>query len=254
MLKPHSHPNLLLPQSPQLPESFNLLVWNLQKTPVEQLTTAHLHSYLPVLTHTPIHLYAFQEAKLSNPAIAYFDLPYFMSSNIQSQRHHYGVLTASAYQMADAERLLTQKRELGLLTHKSALLTTHPLNNGQTLYLLNLHAMIFVPYFFIKKELQRITHLLKQIPESAPLIVSGDFNTWSQKRNQLLHDTLTSLNLQAVPFENAQYIKSIHHHLLDHIYYRYLKLTHAQAYAVPQCSDHNPLIAQFSTLKEINPK
>lgn len=250
MLKPHSHPNLPLPHAPKLPESFNLLVWNLQKTPVEQLTTTHLHTYLPVLTHTPIHLYAFQEAKLSTPTNAYFNLPYFMSSNLQSKRYHYGVLTASAYQMTYSERLLTQKRELGLLTHKSALLTTHPLNHGQTLYLLNLHAMIFVPYFFIKKELQRITHLLKQIPKSEPLIVSGDFNTWSQKRHQLLSDTLAPLKLQAVPFDNAQHIKSIHHHPLDHIYYRHLQLNHAQAYAVPQCSDHNPLIAQFTTLKE----
>ncbi|GAB6034635.1 endonuclease/exonuclease/phosphatase family protein [Galenea microaerophila] len=245
MLKPKqqpTHPPLQAAAQP-LPSRFNLLVWNLQKTATEQLSPEKLQQLIPVLSHTPIHLYALQEAVIQHPEHSYLNLPYAMSCNMQGKTQHYGVITASNYQMQCIEQFLTQRRELGLLTHKSALLTAHFLPDQTPLYLLNLHAMIFVPYVFFKKELQRLLSLISDLEN--PLIVAGDFNTWSQKRSQLLDDCLEQYQLQKAPIETPQHIKSIHHHPLDHIYYRGLNLIQAQALNVPQCSDHNPLIAQF---------
>jgi len=242
MFKPQQTPQLPThpaSQLPPLPNRFNLLVWNLQKTPANQLHLPQLQQQLPILTHTPIHIYVLQEAVLHS----YLNLPYAISCNIQTKHQSYGVLTASDYQMACIAQFLTQKRELGIFTHKSALLTAHFFTDQTPLYLLNLHAMIFVPYFIFKKELQRLAHLITDL--SAPLIVSGDFNTWNRKRTQWLHDCLSQHHLKAAPIKNAQHIKSIQRYPLDHIYYRDLTLHQAQAFNVPQCSDHNPLIAQL---------
>ncbi len=248
MLKPQQQPAPLSTQnsSHPLPNRFNLLVWNLQKTPAEQLNPQRLQQFIPVLTHTPVHLYALQEAAIHQPEQGYLNLPYSMSCNIQGKRRSYGVVTASDYQMICVEQFLTQRRELGFLTHKSALLTAHFFADNQPLYLLNLHAMVFVPYFFFKKELRRLSNLIAGLQN--PLIISGDFNTWNRKRSQLLHDCLGQFQLQQAPIETPQHIKSIYRHPLDHIYYRGLNLLQAQAFNVPQCSDHNPLLAQFEYL------
>jgi endonuclease/exonuclease/phosphatase (EEP) superfamily protein YafD len=234
-------------QAAPLPSCFTLLVWNLQKTHAQTLKPSAFARLLE--TALPVHLFALQEARVNMKSkLGPFNAPFIMASNIQTRQNHFGVMTASRHPMTLQTRFLTQKREAVFATFKSALLSRHSIQTetGEaSLWLLNLHAMIFVPFFVFKKELQKLVEALKSLPSNAPLIVAGDFNTWSNRRQRHLDKILASLNLTKVPIENAHFIKSIKKHPLDHIYYRGLTLKKARAYNVPDISDHNPLYAEF---------
>lgn len=225
-----------------LPDPFNLLCWNLQKTDFSHFMHRSIRELLPIPAP---HLLALQEAATTPAQNRFFDMPFIMAPNIQTPKRHFGVLTASPYRMNAHQQCLTHSRELGWSTHKTALITRHLLKNGEYLIHVNIHAINFVSNPVFQRELQ---HLYQQLHHHAgPLIVSGDFNTWNRTRLNALHHLNQSLKLQQAEIANARAIKTLFRQPLDHIFFRQLELQQAYALDVHDISDHNPLLATFRT-------
>lgn len=241
-ITPISH-HLHLENKSVLPHYFVLLTWNLHKIDFSHFIHRPIEQLLSI---DPPHLLSLQEAVARDAQHKFFNLPFIMAPNIETKKKHFGVLTASAFAMKAHHQCLTQSRELGWMTHKTALITEHSLQNGETLTHVNIHAINFVPHGAFRKELQLILHLLSD--KEGPMILSGDFNTWNKTRVKTLNTAIKHLDLTEVSYPTHQTIKTLNRQPLDYVFYRGLKVEKSEALDVPEISDHNPLIVHFSIL------
>ncbi|BCN94234.1 EEP domain-containing protein [Thiomicrorhabdus immobilis] len=224
-----------------LPEFFTLLTWNLQKIDFSHFIHRPIEELLPI---TQVDLLSLQEAAIQPQQNRFFNLPFFMAPNIETRNRFFGVLTASQFKQSAHQQCLTNNRELGWMTHKTALITHHLLADGQTLIHVNIHAINFVPHHLFKTELRSLwSHIAHT---KGPLIVSGDFNTWNKARLTTLLSATEQLNLSMVSYPDNSAVKTLNRQPLDYIFYRDLQLQDSKAMAVPEISDHNPLMASFS--------
>jgi len=221
---------------------FSLLCWNIQK---RSLTPRFQYVFEQLLESYRSDIVALQEVRLSHGHIPspFKAFTHALSCNIVRNRHCCGVMTLSRFPLIDSTPYLSKTKEIGIATRKSALLTRHRLPDGAPLSLLNLHAINFVPYGLFAKEIERIAGLIAGVEDEA-LIVAGDFNTWSGKRQKRLNEVMAGFGLQKVRLENEKSIKSILGSPLDHIYCRSLRTKHAHVVDTP-VSDHNPIAAEF---------
>jgi len=233
----------------QLPDCFTLLAWNLQKTDFAHYIYRNIKDLLiyTELRDEP-HILSLQEAKTLPEQTRFFNLGFVLAPNIQTKQNHFGVLTASSSIINPIRQCLTQSRELGWATHKTALITQHPLNNNQILTHVNIHAINFVSHSAFQRELHKILQHLEQI--TGPIIISGDFNTWNKKRTRTLIAATQKLGLEMVKYPDHSPIKSIFKQPLDHIFFRGLTLQSSQAINVNLISDHNPILATFCTINK----
>lgn len=227
--------------SPPL-QNFTLLCWNVHKEMGRDAFEKMLFSLLK--TYEP-HLLLLQEAVLEPHALHSLRNFKFVSvQNINFTKHAYGVLSASRLELLCHTPMQTDTRELYCMTKKSLLITAHSLGDGRHLHVVNLHAINFVSHRAFFYELQRLKEYLLQI--DTPLIVAGDFNTWSVKRQNHLDNFAASLGLKRAKIEDAYHIKSLWKKPLDHVFYRGVKLKEARAVDTGSVSDHNPLVATFA--------
>lgn len=234
MLRPKFTP--IGPPAPlhPLPAHFSVLVWNVHK-----LSFTRLNQCLP-LHHYDLCL--LQEAHIPASGTDQPHHPWAMSPNLQRHARHFGVLTASRFGLRTVHQHLSHQRELQLLTHKSALLTHHPLADGRTLCVLNVHLLLTAPRRTLHREL---TLLADQVAEhSGPIITAGDFNSWSRPRLKLLQKWAEQLSLHWPTPRQTHHVRHHRQRPLDHLLYRGLRLEAFYALDVP-CSDHNPLVARF---------
>jgi endonuclease/exonuclease/phosphatase (EEP) superfamily protein YafD len=78
---------------------------------------------------------------------------------------------------------------------------------------------------------------------TGPIVLAGDFNDWSQRRNDIL--SLVGQRLDLIPVQLTGDARSRYWgRPVDHIYYRGLEVVQAQAVKVTS-SDHNPLLVRF---------
>ena len=93
-----------------------------------------------------------------------------------------------------------------------------------------------------KKQLDRMEAILSG--HRGPMIVSGDFNTWSAGRLSQLRKSTSRLGLSAVRFEKNHRSRFFGYDI-DHIFYRGLKAKEAKT-PIVSTSDHNPLTVTFT--------
>ncbi len=227
--------------------TFAILCWNIQK---RSLTREFQREFDHLLKLYPATFIALQEVKVAEGKlpIHFQNFHHALNCNFRYKSYCYGVMTLSTLGFISHTNFTTRVKEAGVATKKSALLSRHRLHNGQTLALLNLHAINFVPHLFFEKELKRITGLIESL-EDRNLIVAGDFNTWSKKRQKALERSMKLYNLERVFPNNETALKSVLGRPLDHIYYRGHKLLSAQVIDT-DVSDHNPIYARFSADRE----
>ncbi|WP_333002626.1 endonuclease/exonuclease/phosphatase family protein [Vibrio coralliilyticus] len=126
---------------------------------------------------------------------------------------------------------------------KSAIYATYPLSDGQMLSVVNIHAVNFT---YGTDEYQRQLGALvdKLRKHQGPIIVAGDFNSWSADRMAVMKSALDTLGVKEVsyyPDHRTQFITGLP---LDHVFYRGLTLIKAEA-PESDASDHNPLEVIF---------
>lgn len=243
MLKPTLiAPRRFIHQQPLIRgEEFGVLCWNTQKL---TQTLDFQATLTQLLARFPSRFLLFQEAKLAlGDEWQVADWSYAIAPNMQTNRHVFGVLTASQCAFSEAKPLLTSNREAVLATHKSYMISKHPLSDKQSLLIVNVHAINFVSSQYFLKEIILLREQL--LDHQGPLIVAGDFNVWNRQRRLYLLKFCRSIGLKQAYVSDAQYIKAYRNQPLDFVFYRDLWMKEALAINT-HVSDHNPIYTRFA--------
>jgi len=215
--------------------SIQLLNWNMQK-----VRHASAMDDLNALS-SGTDLILIQEATLRKDLLAQAKFWSF-APGYRSGEEWTGVMTMSA--TAPLTRCNLTNIEPWLGTPKATSITEYALSGTDaTLVVVNIHAVNFT--FGIKEfreQLEQIPAILNE--HSGPVILSGDFNTWRQKRLDIVSEVSDSLGLEAIEFEQDQR-KLAFGNALDHVYVRGLSERDASTRVV-STSDHNPMMVSLS--------
>jgi endonuclease/exonuclease/phosphatase (EEP) superfamily protein YafD len=153
-----------------------------------------------------------------------------------------GVWTASA--AAALAACSVESREPLLRTPKMALIVEYPLaGRDDTLLVANLHAVNFaLGLSDFKGQLEEVAALLAV--HEGPVLLAGDFNTWSRRRYDLLAGIAGELGLRPADYSSDYRLRAFGWPL-DHIFYRGMELLASGSERV-RTSDHNPVVAELT--------
>lgn len=233
-------------------KGIKILNWNVAKN---NNTVKWANDFYGIVERHQPDLICFQEIELNKntqTVLALESMGWRFAPNfIDSYYNTYcGILTASKVQPVASRAILTPEFEPVTNTPKVSLIAEYPLHKtGKTLLVVNTHAINFVKLNKFKSQLQKLEAVLGIRRE--PLIMCGDFNTWSEGRFNLLKLMANRLNLRAVHFsrqEQAKLKTFLGSPPLDHIFYRGLtpKLQTAKVLDKLYSSDHKPMLVELA--------
>ncbi len=154
---------------------------------------------------------------------------------------HTGVLTAS---MVKPDFFCSFRvAEPIIVVPKTVLITRYPIAGAtQSLLLVNLHLVNFsFATSAYREQLRKVFDLISQ--HQGPLLIAGDFNSWSDGRQTIIRHFADALGADSVEF-SVDRRTTFFGHVLDHIFYRGLEPV--EAVALPMTtSDHNPMRVTF---------
>ena len=109
-----------------------------------------------------------------------------------------GVLTLSRVPPTRIEPVPTQFREFDVTAPKVSLVTEYPLPDGKNLLAVNVHLLNFEIW-----SLKKMRHQLEDLKtimanHDGPIVMAGDFNTWNQKRLELVKEITRDAKLTEV--------------------------------------------------------
>lgn len=158
-----------------------------------------------------------------------------------------GVLTASRAPVGRACSL--RHAEPLIRIPKSTLTTTHRIAGmTEPLLVANLHGVNFtLGTRAFERQLDAVAAVLAQ--HDGPVILAGDFNTWSAARRAILDSTVARLGLTPVVPSDDHRTRFLGHPV-DGMYYRGLEVIEAAAFPVTS-SDHNPMSVTFRVPKRL---
>jgi len=229
---------LLTNNETALPATFSLLNWNIYKQQNKQ--------WLTQLTKwtQQANLLTLQETKYS-PAFRQFTqqqqlLP-LQNIAFQYQQINYGVNTLS--KTTPLQVCGTRYTEPWSRIPKSAVASTYQITGSKNpLLVVNLHGVNFtLTAAPLAEQLRPFITLIKA--HKGPVIVAGDFNTWSEARTLTVDQALTELTLNEVTFNTDNRLK-IFGRPLDHVFYRGLTVSNARSIPT-NASDHTPQLITF---------
>lgn len=223
-----------------LPREFTVCAWNWQKS--KQKNWAEEFVALSAVTD----LFLAQEVRLSpgvTQSLQQTPLCWTHAASFFSlqENHPIGVATGSC---AKPEKFWFKQgaQEPLLKMSKMTLATLLPTETGQKLLAINVHAINFTGLKPFEQNLARAAELL--LGFEGPVILGGDFNSWSQKRRNLLEEMARTAHLTEVPFSPDTRTRCLGR-TVDYLFTRGLK-TLAAGVRETDASDHNPLLARFS--------
>ncbi len=111
------------------------------------------------------------------------------------------------------------------------------------LLVLNVHAINFVTNHKFCSQMEQIIESVEN--HQGPVILAGDFNTWSSKRTSILLNIVKTLRLTKVNIVGSPR-KRHFNKTLDHIFYRGLQVIKHQSLKQIGSSDHHPLEVVFT--------
>jgi endonuclease/exonuclease/phosphatase (EEP) superfamily protein YafD len=170
-----------------------------------------------------------------------------------------GVATLASTSPETARLFRSPDRELLLFTPKVALATTHRvrvarMGHFENLLVLNVHALNFSSVESVERQLQ--AWVVAIAAHTGPVVVCGDFNTWSEERSTQLTEHFQELGLEEVAFGEGRTTAPVwllDSTPLDRMFVRGLeaRTRMANGAAVGEvvpgdwASDHQPITASF---------
>tara|TARA_Y100001956_G_C4125402_1_gene189772 strand:- start:333 stop:1202 length:870 start_codon:yes stop_codon:yes gene_type:complete len=221
----------------------NLLVWNIYKQNRSSWQTA-----LETLVEDK-QLVLLQEASMTQELQQWIKDNQWFGSQVDAFKAFdttAGVLNLS-YDTPDLACAYTEL-EPWLRLPKSALYATYPLSTGGSLAVVNIHAVNFT-YGTEEYQRQLDTLVHELLEHDGPIVVAGDFNSWSEARLKVMKQALRKVGLKEVIYQvdyRTQFVTGLP---LDHVFYRDLVLEKAEA-PITDASDHNPIEVSFSLENE----
>jgi endonuclease/exonuclease/phosphatase (EEP) superfamily protein YafD len=166
---------------------------------------------------------------------------WLMTTAFYYQDNATGVLTAS--RIPSTRHCALYANEPLIQIPKSILVSSYSLaGTNQHLLVANVHGINFsLGLETYRKQFKALGTILRE--HAGPLILAGDFNTWSDDREAILDQLSKDLSLQQVEYESHHRI-TVFGNPIDHVYYRGLELVQASSPHVSS-SDHNPLLVTF---------
>ena len=235
-----------------LSSPFSLLNWNIYKQQNPQWSTK-LNEWA-----SQADLITLQEAKYDQALIDFSQqqqLTYFQNIAFNYKNDSYGVSTSSRVQASQA--CGTRYPEPWTMVPKTGIATIYPIadtvlessssiSSKESLLLINLHGVNFTftaeP---LKAQVSPYLQLIKQ--HKGPILISGDFNTWSEDRTTEIIDTLVNEGFNETQFTKDKRL-IVFGLPLDHVFYRGLTLIKAQSISTI-ASDHSPQLVTFALPK-----
>ena len=232
---------LLTANSLPLPATFSLLNWNIYK----QQNTQWLRQITKWVKQ--VDLVTLQEAKYDQKLMQFSeDQQLFTLQNVafEYQQINYGVntLSRSQPQQLCGSRYIEPWSRIP----KSAIASTYQITGStEPLLVVNLHGVNFT--LTATPLIEQLSPLISLIEtHKGPVIVTGDFNTWSEARTLAVDKALTALALDEVSFTTDNRLMILGKPL-DHVFYKGLTVTNARS--IPTiASDHTPQLVTFSRL------
>jgi endonuclease/exonuclease/phosphatase (EEP) superfamily protein YafD len=220
--------------------TLKMISWNMFKARragcMPDLTTLATGVELALLQEAVLH------GGLAHPFHLTSGLEWIMAENLgTSQAVTTGPKTGSRVPSLTSQAIRSVDREPIIGTPKTFLLTTYPFC-GETLLVLNVHAINLVSTAKFARQVEQMAAPVAA--HKGPCIVAGDFNTWNAARWHLLLKSMSDAGLARVPAAAPQ----LRHfnQVLDHVFYRGLKLLNSRALPHIKSSDHVPLWAEFA--------
>ncbi|RME72228.1 MAG: endonuclease/exonuclease/phosphatase family protein [Planctomycetota bacterium] len=157
-----------------------------------------------------------------------------------------GVATGARARPVGCERLLSPATEPLVGTPKAALLTRYRLrcdgDRSSTLLVANVHLLNFVSTATFARQLEQIGSAIAR--HRGPVLLAGDFNTWSEAKRDRLARLAQRLGLAPVRFDghgaDSDARTRVFGHPLDHAFVRGLRVLAAHV-ETTGASDHHAL-------------
>jgi endonuclease/exonuclease/phosphatase (EEP) superfamily protein YafD len=175
-----------------------------------------------------------------------------------------GVLTLSNSLPINIQPVQTEWREFFVTAPKVSLITEYSLPKGKTLLAVNVHLLNFESWepFMLRAQLRNLE--LVMVQHEGPIIMAGDFNTWSEARLALVDGLARRLQLEEVTgFPHGRktgdldsallhWVFGVHPDLpLDRVYSRGFEAVSVQV--LPNdSSDHGPVLVTLNLIPEWN--
>ncbi|ROS05332.1 endonuclease/exonuclease/phosphatase (EEP) superfamily protein YafD [Sinobacterium caligoides] len=231
------------PVSPGMPQTFRVLIWNVQKG-----ENPNLFPTLQGLADDK-DLVLLQEATLDPRMISELEASHnvYFAPGYQTATQSTGVLTASRVKPRGSCNLSSM--EPILRTPKATALSLYPIaGKQQQLLVINIHGVNFsIGTEALREQMQQAVDWVSQ--HHGPIIFAGDFNTWSEERQALVDEFAKQLSLVPLKYENDQRKQVFGRHL-DHLYTRGLDLL-VSGTVLSEDSDHNPIMAVFKVKESV---
>ncbi len=149
-------------------------------------------------------------------------------------------------------------REFFVTAPKASLVTSYPLNDGRKLLVANVHLLAFERWGTMRLQ-DQLEDLHERIDgHDGPVLLTGDFNTWSAKRLALVEELARNLCLEEVQsfpagrmtgdkgWKHLNWLLGIDPSLpLDRVYVRGLTPLRAEVLGAWRSSDHVGISALF---------
>ena len=224
-------------QARALPDPLRLASWNLHKDvdPGWQVELARIAAASDVVL--------LQEASLGDELARTLEdagMRWQLAGGFLLEGHDAGVLTATRAQALDA--CTVRAWEPLLQVPKAALITRFRVEgHAGTLAIANLHGINFTlsAAGAYREQLEAVRAELAT--HAGPIVLAGDFNTWSDERLAAVEAVARELGLVAVAFHPDARARFFDHPV-DHVFVRGIDVIDAKVVSVAS-SDHNPLFA-----------
>jgi endonuclease/exonuclease/phosphatase (EEP) superfamily protein YafD len=152
-----------------------------------------------------------------------------------------GVLTASAVEPYYSCGFLVS--EPIIRVPKSTLINYYKMEGvEQSLLVINVHGINFtLGTATYKKQINRLKKYARL--HDGPMLIAGDFNSWSKGRDEIINEILADISLQSSRLDNSNQTR-IFGKVVDRVYYRGLEPIFQESVPVTS-SDHNPILMRF---------
>lgn len=189
-------------------------------------------------------LMTLQEALLDEELTALLerhDFDWVMNTAFHLNGTAAGVMTVAG---ADAVHSCGFKVEEPLIQiPKSTLVSYYAIEGSKKrLLVANIHGINFT--FGVSVYRQQLEALYETIKHhDGPMIVAGDFNSWSENRMLAVSELINKLSLSDIEY-SVNNKTHVFGNAIDHVFYRQLELVSSQVWQVSS-SDHNPISVNF---------
>lgn len=146
-----------------------------------------------------------------------------------------GVLTGAVVRPSKVDWLRSRSREPVTETPKMSLLTRYPLSGSKRpLTVINVHAINFVRHAHFARMMGRVEKWVAA--SKGPVLLAGDFNTWSSTRMRTMRKIASRQGLSQVPLPESK---------LDHVFLRGLDVASVKYCSGVKTSDHKPIVVEL---------